>query len=75
MRNSTFEVSRQERENNQGVIRRFTRRLRESGILNAAKKSRYKERPKSAQLLKKKALRRIEKRAEFEQAKKMSRPS
>ena len=69
-----FEITREERENNQSLIRRFTRRLRESGILSSARKAQFKDRPKSAQMQKRAALRKIEKRQEYEKTRKMSKP-
>ncbi|MDP6703904.1 MAG: hypothetical protein QF775_00270, partial [archaeon] len=61
----------QERENNISLIRRFSRRLRESGILSASRKARFKDRPKSHQMQKRAALRRLEKKAEYEKMRKM----
>jgi len=71
----TFEIRRGERETNQTLIRRFTKRLRESGILIAAKKSVFYNRPKSEQMQRKATLRRIEKRAEYEKAVKLGEKS
>jgi hypothetical protein len=67
----TFEIQRQERENNQSLIRRFTRRLRDSGILMTAKKSVFHKREKSGPMQHKATLRKLEKRAEFEKAVKL----
>jgi hypothetical protein len=67
----TFEIQKKERENNQTLIRRFTRRLRESGILNSAKKSVFRQREKSEGTQRHIALRKIEKRAEYEKAQKL----
>lgn len=67
----TFEIQKKERENNQTLIRRFTKRLRESSILTSAKKSVFRQRQKSSQMQRRIALRRIEKRAEYEKAKKL----
>ena len=67
----TFEIQKKERENNQTLIRRFTKRLRDSGILPAAKKAVFKRREKSGQMQRRMALRKIEKRAEYEKAKKL----
>jgi len=64
----TFEIQKQERENNQTLIRRFTRRFRDSGILMNAKKSVFRKREKSGQIQKRVTLRKIEKRAEYEKA-------
>ena len=67
----TFEIRKQERENNQMLIRRFTKRLRESGILKTAKKAAFRAGKKSKQVQRRTALRRLEKRAEYEKAKKL----
>ena len=66
-----FEIRKQERENNQTLIRRFTKRLRESGILKTAKKSAFRTRKKSKQVQRRTTLRRLEKRVEYEKAKKL----
>lgn len=68
-----FEIAKQERENNQGLIRRFTRRLKESGILLSAKKTRFRSRPKNETAKKVSTLRRIQKKAEYEKAQKLGR--
>lgn len=67
----TFEIQRQERENNQTLIRRFTKRLRQSGILMKAKKSVFHKRQKSGPMQHKATLRKLEKRAEYEKAVKL----
>ena len=64
----TFEIAKQERETNQTLIRRFTKRLRNSGILINAKKSVFHKREKSGQTQRRAALRKIEKRDEYEKA-------
>ena len=66
-----FEIRKQERENNQTLIRRFTKRLRESGILKTAKKSAFRTRENSKQVQRRTTLRRLEKRVEYEKAKKL----
>ncbi|MBI4217460.1 MAG: hypothetical protein HY603_01535, partial [Parcubacteria group bacterium] len=42
-----FEIKKQERETTLSLIRRFTRRIRESGVLNRARKGRFYVRNKS----------------------------
>ena len=71
MKNSKFEITRKERETNQALIRRFTKRLRDSGILINAKKSQFRKRAKSAQMKKKAVLRKIETRAAYEKKQKL----
>lgn len=66
-----LEVKKQERETSQNLIRRFTRSLQQSGILVRARKTRFKEREKSEQIKKRAALRREEKKKEYERLKKL----
>ena len=61
-----FEIIKQERETNQSLIRRFTKRLRESGILMGAKRAVFHRREKSKKVQRKATLRRLEKRKEYE---------
>ncbi|PIP23680.1 MAG: hypothetical protein COX90_01235 [Candidatus Nealsonbacteria bacterium CG_4_10_14_0_2_um_filter_38_17] len=67
----TLEVRRQEKENTQSLIRRFTRGLQQSGILLRAKKLRFRHRPKSHGAKKKAALRRVELKQEYEKMRKL----
>ena len=60
----TFEIIKQERETNQSLIRRFTKRLRDSGILVGVKKSVFHQREKSKQVQRRVTLRKLEKRKE-----------
>ncbi|MCH7828855.1 hypothetical protein IH982_03300 [Patescibacteria group bacterium] len=71
MKNSKFEIKRQERETNQALIRRFSRRLKNSGILINAKKSQFRKRVKSAQMRKRAVLRKLEIRKEYEKKRKL----
>ncbi len=66
-----LEIKKQPRETSQALIRRFTRALQESGILVRARKVRFKEREKSEQMKKRAALRREEKKREYEKLKKL----
>jgi len=66
-----IEVKKQERESSQNLIRRFTRGLQRSGILLRARKTRFKKKGKSEQMKKRTALRREEKRKEYEKLKKL----
>ncbi|MDP3982149.1 MAG: hypothetical protein Q8P70_01205 [bacterium] len=66
-----IQVERDERESNQSVIRRFTRAVRASGVVQEAKKKRFRLRPKSNQMQKRSALRKLEKRAEYEKQDKL----
>ena len=67
----TFEIIKQERETNQSLIRRFTKRLRDSGILVGVKKSVFHHRKKSKQVQRRITLRKLEKRKEYERAYKL----
>ncbi|MDA1337386.1 MAG: hypothetical protein O3C23_01335 [bacterium] len=71
MKKSKFEIVRKERETNQALIRRFTKRLRDSGILINAKKSQFKKREKSVQMRRKAVLRKIETRGIYEKKQKL----
>lgn len=68
---ATIEVEKNERETNQSLVRRFTKRLRESGVLSAAKKAKFYDKGKSQQLQKRITLRKIEKQKEFERMAKL----
>lgn len=67
----SLEVKKQNRETNQGLARRFTRSIQQSGILIRARKARFKRRKKSEDMKKKAALRREEKRIEYAKLKKL----
>ena len=67
----TIKIEKQSRENSQSLTRRFSRRIKQSGILRRAKKVRFRQRPKSKQLKKKGALRKEELRKEYEELKKL----
>ncbi len=64
-------VKRKEKENPQSLVRRFSKRVKQSGILLRVRKAQYKERKKSRQLKKRAALRREEKRREYERMEKL----
>ena len=71
MKKQKFEIKKQERETNQALIRRFSRRLKNSGILINAKKSQFRKRPKSLQMRKKAVLRKLEIQKEYEKKRKL----
>jgi len=73
MKKKKFEIKRQERETNQSLIRRFTKRLKDSGILMNAKKSQFRKRPQSFTMRKRMVLRKIERKIEFEKQRKLGR--
>jgi len=55
-----LEVQAKEKENSRKLVRRFSQRIRRSGILKKAKKSRFWEKPLSKTKKKSQALRREE---------------
>ncbi len=53
-----IEIRKQNNETTQSLIRRFTKAVRDSGILYTARKKMFRERPKSDTLKRRSALRR-----------------
>ena len=68
-----LEIKKKERETSHSLVRRFSKRLKKSGLLLRARKRCFKKRKKSKQLKKRAALRREEKRKEYEKMEKLSR--
>ena len=66
-----LEVQKQERETTQALIRRFTKKVQQSGILLRARKSRFHKRSKSRQMKKRAALRREKLRKEYQELEKL----
>jgi len=66
-----LEIKKQNKENSLILIRRFSKALQGAGILLKARKIRFKERKKSAEMKKRAALRREELKKEFEKLKKL----
>ncbi len=66
-----FYVVKQERETNLSLVRRFTKRIKESGILKNAKKAMFTKREMGKTRKKITALRRIAKKREFEKLAKL----
>jgi len=66
-------VVRKQKETSQNLVRRFSRSVRQSGILLEARKSLFRERPLSERAKKLKALRREELRKKYEELKKLGR--
>ena len=64
-----LKVQKQGRESSQSIVRRFTQKLRRSGILVQVRKNRFRIRKESAQLQKRSALRREQKRQEYQDLK------
>lgn len=70
-----IEVKKQERETPQSLSRRFSRKVKMSGILIGARKNRFFKRNKSEQMKKESALRRNELRKEYQKMEKMGKPT
>ena len=71
MAKTVIEVKKNPNENNSSVLRRFSRRIQESGIIRRVKGSRYNVRKESKLKVKKSALKRLERRAEIEKLRKL----
>jgi len=66
-----LEVKRKQRESTQGLIRRFSQRVRRSGILRQARKIRFQKKAKSDEAKKKAALRKEQLKREYQRSEKM----
>jgi len=66
-----LEIKKHSNEPSPSLVRRFTQRLRQSGILREVLKKQFKKRKKSWQLKKRAALRRLELKGKYEKMKKM----
>jgi len=66
-----LEVNKKERETSQSLVRRFTKKVQQSGILVKARKSRFYKPDKSKQMKKKAALRREYLRKEYHNLRKL----
>lgn len=66
-----LKIKKQEKETSQSLVRRFSRRMKQSGILISARKARFFEKEKSPQMKKRSALRKEELRKEYEKLEKM----
>lgn len=65
------EVKRKEGESYESMLRRFTRKIQQSGVLIRARRMRFFESPKSRTLQRQLALRRLENREKREELKKL----
>lgn len=68
---TVIEIKKNANENNASTLRRFTRRVQESGILQKVKSKRYNQRTSSKLAQKNAALKKIGKRKEIERLKKL----
>ena len=71
MANTVIEVKKNPNENNSSVLRRFSRRIQESGIVRKVKSARYNIRKESRLKVKNSALKRLARRIEIEHLKKL----
>ncbi|MFA5987469.1 MAG: hypothetical protein WC797_02360 [Candidatus Paceibacterota bacterium] len=72
---TTVEVTRNKSETPSSLIRRFTKRVQESGSVKTAKGKRYTQRSRSEYTKKKMALARLDKRRNIEKLKKLGKIS
>ena len=75
MSKTIVEVTKNQNESGVNLIRRFQKRIQESGVLNRARGARYSEREQSKLARKNSALRRLAKRTEYERLKKLGKIS
>jgi ribosomal protein S21 len=68
---TNVEITKNQNESNTNLIRRFSKQVRESGILNRVRGTRFFERKPSQFVKKSQALKRIKKTAEIEKLKKL----
>lgn len=66
-----MKIQKQLRETSQSLVYRFTKAVQKSGVLIEARKRRFNKRVKSENLEQRAALVRVEKKKEYEKAKKM----
>lgn len=71
MSKTVIEVKKNPNENNTSVLRRFSRRIQESNIIQKVKKSRYNERQESKLKIKRGTLKKLARRKEIEKLKKL----
>lgn len=67
----SIEIKKQGRETSQNLLRRFSSRIRKSGILVRARRNRYRQKPQNFYSRKVAALRREELRKKYEELKKL----
>ena len=75
MAKTIIEVKKNPNENNASVLRRFSRRIQESSIIQKVKNNRYNERKESKLKIKKSALKRMAKRKVNEKLRKLGKIS
>ena len=70
----SLQVTKKERETSQNLVHRFTKVVRQSGVLLQVRKSQFHKRAKSALAKKRSALRKVERRIEKIKADKLAKP-
>lgn len=68
------QVTKKDRETSQNLVHRFTKTVRQSGILLQVRGKQFRKRPKSVLAKKRSALRRVILRAEKRRTEKLSKP-
>lgn len=71
MAKTVIEVSKNTNENNASILRRFSRKVQESGIIQKVKKNRYNERSLSKLKVKQGTLKKLGRRKEIEKLRKL----
>ena len=71
MAKTVIEVRKNPNENNASILRRFSRKIQESSIIQKVKGNRYNERKESKLKVKKSALKRMVRRKEIEKLRKL----
>jgi len=71
MAKTVIEIKKNPKESNPSVLRRFSRKIQESGIIQKVKSGRYNERAESKLKVKKGTLKRLERRKEIEKLRKL----
>jgi ribosomal protein S21 len=71
MAKTVIEVNKNGNENNASILRRFSRRIQESNIIQKVKGNRYNERKESKVKVKKATLKRLIRRKETEKLRKL----
>jgi hypothetical protein len=71
MAKTIIEVNKNPNENNASVLRRFSRKIQESNVIQRIKGSRYNKRKESKLKVKKSTLKHLERRKEIEKLRKL----
>jgi ribosomal protein S21 len=66
-----IEVKKSENESTIGLVRRFTKKIKESGVLNQARNLRFRKRPKSNLRKKKEAIKKAQKKQKMDYLRKL----